>query len=434
MYTPQPINPLHTQVVYICSILGLIHLHISFHRRSHMYNISITILLSLSQLPTLQLLWLRNTLPTYLLFLLTVLTRTPLQHLQPSPPQMSGQVPYSQDNRMMNGHNGTGIVNDDSMVHTRSFSGTSVGQHGNMKQRGAPPARHAWSYGPGVGMGGYGVGNINNTCSMAGETVGPRLSSTMRRTSGTSSSSTGNRTPGDEASSTASSSTTSSSSRRTFTSTSSQHPLPARPDWAVGLKPQPTLHATHPRHHDHSLNSSRNMSPARNSGQLNTGVSHQPHQLTSNVLQPTDFPPLTTLSPGAEKRAIPVAGAWTNSSSTRSILMPGPSPAGNVLVHHSNTHVSGKDNSRLEDSERGFERPPPKGNVELFNPKGVWKSGANPQSHQPSPDRFEKDRLEKEKLRGEVVANAILVDKVATMSVEDKDTTCAAPPPVALAT
>ena len=34
------------------------------------------------------------------------------------------------------------------------------------------------------------------------------------------------------------------SSRRTYTSTaSSQYPLPARPDWAVGLKPSPTLHS-----------------------------------------------------------------------------------------------------------------------------------------------------------------------------------------------
>jgi hypothetical protein len=72
-------------------------------------------------------------------------------------------------------------------------------------KRGAPPARTAWSYGPGIGMGGFGYGNPSAVGG--GEAVGPRLSSAMRRTSQTSSAgsgSTGYRTPaGDEASSTA---------------------------------------------------------------------------------------------------------------------------------------------------------------------------------------------------------------------------------------
>jgi hypothetical protein len=72
-------------------------------------------------------------------------------------------------------------------------------------KRGAPPARTAWSYGPGISMGGFGYGNPSGMGG--GEAVGPRLSSTMRRTSQTSSvgsGSTGYRTPaGDEASSTA---------------------------------------------------------------------------------------------------------------------------------------------------------------------------------------------------------------------------------------
>ncbi|KAF9643711.1 hypothetical protein BDM02DRAFT_3191297 [Thelephora ganbajun] len=123
-----------------------------------------------------------------------------------------------------------------------SHNGRRGGGHNN--RRNAPKVRTTWSYGPGPG--GFQYHNNN------GDTVGPRLTPS-RRTSGNSSA--GSRTPGDEASSTASSSTTSSSSRHTYTSTSttSKHPLPARPDWAVGLKAQPTLS---PRgHHDQHQNS-----------------------------------------------------------------------------------------------------------------------------------------------------------------------------------
>ncbi|KAI0299309.1 hypothetical protein BC826DRAFT_996547, partial [Russula brevipes] len=109
---------------------------------------------------------------------------------------------------------------------------------------------------------------------------GPRLNSSMRRTSGTSN---GSRTPGDEASSVASS--TSSSSR----TTSSQHPLPPRPDWAVGLKPNPTLHPTRPS--------------ARNGGPRNHTTS-----APAVLLQPADFPPL-----GGGPRAPPgPTGVWTS--------------------------------------------------------------------------------------------------------------------------
>jgi len=109
--------------------------------------------------------------------------------------------------------------------------------------------------------------------------VGPRLNNSMRRTSGTSN---GSRTPGDEASSVTSS--TSSSSR----TTSSQHPLPPRPDWAVGLKPNPTLHPTRPS--------------ARNGGPRN----HSTNASTVS-LQPADFPPLG----GARAPPVPT-GAWTS--------------------------------------------------------------------------------------------------------------------------
>lgn len=80
-------------------------------------------------------------------------------------------------------------------------------------------------------------------------------------------------------------SSTSSSSR----TTSSQHPLPPRPDWAVGLKPNPTLHQTRPS--------------ARNGGPRNHTTSAPPV-----LLQPADFPPL-----GGGARAPPgPSGVWTS--------------------------------------------------------------------------------------------------------------------------
>lgn len=145
-----------------------------------------------------------------------------------------------------------------------------------------PPRRQrkggTWSYGPGIGQHGEAVG-----------TTGPRFNTNIRRTSNRS-------VNGDEESSTSSSTTSSHSSRRTYTSstTSSQHhPLPARPDWAVGLKPQPS----HRHHNGHP-------SPARKQ--------QQPPL-------PTDFPPLTPSSSAVQKPVATPAGAWTNA---RSILKP----------------------------------------------------------------------------------------------------------------
>jgi len=196
------------------------------------------------------------------------------------------------------------------------------------------------------------------------------------------------------------SSTTSSSSRRTFTSTSSKHPLPARPDWAVGLKPQPTLHP--PRNHDHSNPNSRTMSPARIGGQSllqgqnsNHHYNDNPQQLSQQPsLHPTDFPPLSS---APEKRPPPTAGgAWTNASSVRSILSPGPQgqanaalPPGSALVHYPNTNSpqsnGGQTHPRILD-DSGFERPPPKGNAELFNPKaGMRKQTITKANSSPSP-------------------------------------------------
>lgn len=162
-----------------------------------------------------------------------------------------------------------------------------------------------------------------------------------------------------------SSSTTSSSSQRTFTSTSSKHPLPARPDWAVGLKAQPTLSRTH---HGSDVNS-RTMSPARMGGNL-------PHQRThQQPPQPTDFPPLSS---APEKKTPVVGGAWTNPSNVRSVLRAGSSNApntpssGSALVHYpsqvSNIAPNPTPNqspNRFDDQDRVFDRPQHRSNGEL---------------------------------------------------------------------
>ncbi|KAF8916257.1 hypothetical protein CPB85DRAFT_1374706 [Mucidula mucida] len=245
-------------------------------------------------------------------------------------------------------------------AHRLPRTATFTTSNGKGNRSNAPQPRHAWSYGPGVSGGGlHGVNGIGD--------LGPRFSNNRRPSNHSSGSSSGNHRSSnwDEVSSTASSSTTSSSSRRTYTSTSSQHPLPARPDWAVGLKPDPTLHATN-RHHD-SHNSRSPISPSRNGSSTHSLPSTRRPPINPS-LQPNDFPPLSSLSP-TEKRAPVVAGAWTNPPATRSLMNGG---QGNALVHHSNSngHMN-----RLEEVDR-FERPPPRA-AELYNPKLAKRSASN---------------------------------------------------------
>ncbi|KAF5350249.1 hypothetical protein D9758_007852 [Tetrapyrgos nigripes] len=296
-----------------------------------------------------------------------------------SPPNAVGQL--FNDSRIPGSGNGNvhgnaqrGNPNQRGMPRN---GGNSV--NGGGKRNNAPLPRPAWSYGPGVGMGGVPMNGGNSTMNGGGEIIGPRLSSSMRRQSNTSTGSSGNYrpSPNDDVASTASSST-SSSSRRTYTSTASsqQHPLPARPDWAVGLKPDPTLHATN-RHHDHSHTNSRNMSPISPPRALSGGSNvstRRPQDQTQPVyLQSTDFPPLSLSSP--EKRTPAVGGAWTNNA-TRSLLMTPPSQSmpGNALVPqpgltHPNVVVNNNNNAmpRLDDS---FDRSSSKA-AELYNPKVV---------------------------------------------------------------
>ena len=95
---------------------------------------------------------------------------------------------------------------------------------------------------------------------------------------------------------------------------------------------------------------------------------------------------------------------------------------GNALVHHSSPG-SGIP-ARLDEQDRGFERPPPKGNVELFNPKIVRRPNNVGKS---SPQQVDKD---KEMSRGEVVASAILLGQVVSLSLDDPGAETAKEPSV----
>ncbi|PPQ78390.1 hypothetical protein CVT25_011613 [Psilocybe cyanescens] len=270
------------------------------------------------------------------------------------PRAMNGnQIGHIAPNGHFNTHNGNGprnglgngIIppNNNSRGNLRNggspglMNNNGNGVNGAKHRAQMPPAgRSAWSYGPGVGNGGY----TSNTNLAGSEAIGPRFH-THRQPSGNSSSGGNSRSSNCDDVSSTSSSTTSSSSRRTYTSTTSsqQHPLPARPDWAVGLKAQPTLAAMgNGRLLEHSLTNSRTMSPISPS-RSNGHNSPLPHNNSSQQqngahvsLQATDFPPLTSAAGNAapEKKAPVVTGAWGQS---RPILTPAVNGNGNAAAN-----------------------------------------------------------------------------------------------------
>ncbi|KAG6910012.1 hypothetical protein DXG01_013734 [Tephrocybe rancida] len=369
-------------------------------------------------------------------------TYPPVQAYYPAPPPIESPPAQHAHGaydvpRTMNGHgqgqgqqghgrNGSPAGNGHGQQQQLHNGNGNVGRGGNRpnsvsgvggKGRGPPPmnqVRSPWSYGPGVSQGGH--------VTSPTETIGPRLNNS-RRTSNNSigSSATSRSSNCDDGLSTAvrasspyrrldvltlhlqSSSTTSSSSRRTYTSTtSSQHPLPARPDWAVGLKPQPTLHATQSRHHAPS--------PAQQ---------QQPVPLQS----PTEFPPLSSASATTPEKRVPVvSGAWGNPASARSIRQPPPPPQTTTTASMP-APVSAPVPAQPEGTEE-FERPPPKSPAELFNPKLLKRAG--PGKAPPPPAHQEKEMStspvqrgsERERARGDMVSSAILVEQVEALALD----------------
>lgn len=116
---------------------------------------------------------------------------------------------------------------------------------------------------------------------------------------------------------------------------------------------------------------------------------------------------------------MPLGGAWTNSSATRSILSPqaNANPQGTALVHYPTPNAPGAGNlngAARPDEEFGYERPPPKGHSELFNPKSGNRSGQTP------PKQAERDQSDTKetaggKARGEAV---VLTEKLNSMTLD----------------
>lgn len=172
----------------------------------------------------------------------------------------------------------------------------------------------------------------------------------------------------------------------------SKHPLPARPDWAVGLKAQPTLHYSQ----NYPATSSQRLHPNRLPGPSDGS---SPTDLP--VLQSTDFPPLplnansntvnSDVGSTANLRSAP-GGAWAAHPATRAFLGSNTnanattdgSPMGPLSIHaNGSTTESGisqaaslqQDPSRLDEPDRTFERPGPKAGGELFNPHATAPKG-----------------------------------------------------------
>ncbi|QRV74216.1 SUZ domain protein [Ceratobasidium sp. AG-Ba] len=257
--------------------------------------------------------------------------------------------------------------------------------------------------------------------------MGRRLSASSSSTSAYSSSGggpgSGSRTPADETASVASS-TSSSSSRRTYTSTSttSKHPLPPRPDWAVGLIPDPPLSRTTS---SSSTDSRLRLGSRSSSGNQIPRASSVKH----SVANASDFPPLNGNgnSNGGMNGGIR-AGAWVRDGSPASLFGNAPNPMAvgigpnNSSTGSLNTTSSGGNvppnanasaNPHRFDATEGFGRPPPK-SFGLYNPgtgtgpaalpvqvRSVQEGGSNP-----SPSATSGDAL---------------ADQVAKLSVVDGD-------------
>lgn len=190
--------------------------------------------------------------------------------------------------------------------------------------------------------------------------------------------SSGVKSSGDEASSVTSSS--SSSSKRTFTSTASsqpQHPLPERPDWAIGARPQPgglrgkgppggiARHILQP-----STTSSHTPSPIA----LSSNLSSSSSSMSGGDTMAKEFPPLggdlRAVSSGSTNLRASPKSVWNNGQSS-----PARAPGG-VGVASLPTRPTGLGDGevRFEESNPKFDRPPPKSGAALYNPRATTPS------------------------------------------------------------
>lgn len=265
-------------------------------------------------------------------------------------------------------------------------------------KRGGP--RTSWgsySFGPGVGVGGMhtlnpGVGaavlrapeglniRVLPTITLDGNSTGSSNGSSSSARKRTLANGAANvKSLGDETSSVTSSS--SSSSKRTYTSTASSqppqhHPLPDRPDWVMGSRPQPGG-AIYNRSKGTSSSSASNNSssrsllppvalsgtpsPVSNPGQLSSASSSTSGGGDSLS---KEFPPLgNDARPGAPTRVTP-GGAWNNAGSVKAAI-----GGADGVTSRASVAPGGSSNTRFEEADKKFERPPIKSGSALFNPR-----------------------------------------------------------------
>jgi hypothetical protein len=149
--------------------------------------------------------------------------------------------------------------------------------------------------------------------------------------------------------------------------------LPARPDWAVGLKAQPTL-AGGARHHDITSRNISPISPPRmSSNGHNSPIGRMSNDVVPRVaLEPQDFPPLTTTA--GEKKTPVATGAW-------GVARPVLSPSMNINIASSNAGTAAAPGTQQQQQAgaatpaKQEENDDPKG-TEHVNPKLVRRPTA----------------------------------------------------------
>ncbi|KAG6897426.1 hypothetical protein C0992_001587 [Termitomyces sp. T32_za158] len=162
-------------------------------------------------------------------------------------------------------------------------------------------------------------------------------------------------------------------------------------------------------------------------------------QQPASLQSPTEFPPLSSGNGVAPEKRLPVvSGAWVNNAPARNIRLM--APQHNALVHHpqpaSNVPAAGAPPAvdGAEDSDRAFERPPPK-SAELFNPKLLKRPAPVKNQQQPQ----EKDSCQKERERAKggdgppPGAAVLLVEQMGAVSLDGAGTGVECQPKEALA-
>lgn len=92
-------------------------------------------------------------------------------------------------------------------------------------------------------------------------------------------------------------------------------------------------------------------------------------------------------------------------------------PQGTALVHYPNVQQPSGTAPRMDDHEPGFDRPPPKGSAELFNPKGTPRAAAPTRM---GPGEIADVLTQKGSTQGDAGSVTALAEKVGGISLEER--------------